>query len=234
MPSGGRKKKELGFSVLFAPVKKVKKNLKDCYLILLYCQVPILYFFAMTIHNLYMFDRQGILLYYGEWNRRRPAGMTIEEVCTEQPIFYTLQSPLLNKVYFYFQEGKLMYGMLFTIQKRIVPNMSPTDVKEGFLCYKTSKYKLNYFETPSGIKYVMNTDLNSLGVRELLQAINSQVLYWFVSNQANDLIYFQCVFQVYVEYCVKNPAYNPGEVIQSELFKTKLEELLKQSPIFKS
>jgi len=40
--------------------------------------------------------------------------------------------------------------------------------------------------------------------------------------------------QVYVEHCVKNPACQPGEVIQSELFKARLEEVLKQSPIFKS
>lgn len=34
----------------------------------------------MTIHNLYMFDRHGVLMYYGEWNRKRQSGMTIEEV----------------------------------------------------------------------------------------------------------------------------------------------------------
>ena len=34
----------------------------------------------MTIHNLYMFDRNGMLMYYGEWNRKRQSGMTIEEV----------------------------------------------------------------------------------------------------------------------------------------------------------
>ena len=33
---------------------------------------------------------------------------------------------------------------------------------------------------------------------------------------------------------MKNPACQASEMIQSELFKTKLEELLKQSPIFKS
>nr|SVE93975.1 EOG090X0HJH [Scapholeberis mucronata] len=144
----------------------------------------------MTIHNLYMFDRQGSLMYYGEWNRnRKPENMlNINE------------------------EAKLMYGMLYSI-KNFVNKMSPHDVREGFQCYKTSKYVLNYFETPSGIKYVMNTDLQSQGVRELLQTINSQI---------------------YIEYCVKNPAYNYGEPIQSELFKTKLDELVKQSPIFKS
>jgi len=142
----------------------------------------------MTIFNLYMFDRNGVLIYYGEWNRKRQSGMTIDE------------------------EAKLMYGMLYSI-KNFVSKMSPVDVTEGFQCYRTSKYMLNYYETPSGIKYVMNTDLNSISVRELLQQINSQV---------------------YIEYCVKNPVHQPGKIIDSELFKGKLEALLKESPIFKS
>ena len=37
-------------------------------------------FSEMTIFNLYMFDRQGVLIYYGEWNRKRQSGMTIDEV----------------------------------------------------------------------------------------------------------------------------------------------------------
>ncbi len=69
-----------------------------------------------------------------------------------------------------------MYGMLYSI-RNFVSKMSPTDVREGFQCYRTSKYVLNYFETPSGVKFVMNTDLNSQGVRELLQTINSQVFF---------------------------------------------------------
>jgi trafficking protein particle complex subunit 1 len=81
----------------------------------------------------------------------------------------------------FIQEAKLMYGMLYSIRS-FVSKISPSDVKEGFQCYRTSKYKLNYYETPSGIKYIMNTDLNAQNIRELMQAINSQV---FLSTEVN-------------------------------------------------
>jgi trafficking protein particle complex subunit 1 len=131
----------------------------------------------MTIHNLYIFDRQGVLIFYGEWNRKKQSGMTREEVIF---LKFLIETNFIEYLYCT-QEAKLMYGMLYSIRS-FVSKISPSDVKEGFQCYRTSKYKLNYYETPSGIKYIMNTDLNAQNIRELLQAVNSQV---FTSTEVN-------------------------------------------------
>lgn len=103
-----------------------------------------------------------------------------------------------------------MYGMLYSL-KSFVERISPTDTKEGFLYFKTSKYALNYFETPTGLKFILNTDIASPNVRDLLQQIYSQI---------------------YVEYVVKNPMCALDEPIQTELFKSKLDEFIRKQPIY--
>lgn len=140
----------------------------------------------MTVYNLYIFDRNGVCLYYAEWNRTKQSGLSQDE------------------------EFKLMYGMLFSL-KSFVSRMSPTDPTHGLLSFRTSQYKLNFYETPTGLKFVVNTDLSVGNIREALHHIYSQI---------------------YVEYVVKNPACVQGQPITSELFRTKLDEYIRSLPIF--
>ncbi|XP_065202623.1 trafficking protein particle complex subunit 1 [Planococcus citri] len=138
------------------------------------------------IYNLYIFDKGGKLLFYSEWNRQKQSGISKDE------------------------EAKLMYGMLFSI-KNFVTKISPSDLKQGFLCYKTNKYALHFLETPTGLKFVLNTDVNAQKVRDVLQQLYSNV---------------------YVNYVVRNPICNLQDPIKSELFKTKLDSYIKQTSIY--
>lgn len=67
-----------------------------------------------------------------------------------------------------------MYGMLFSI-KSFVAKISPLDPKRGFLCYKTSKYALHYYESLTGVKFILNTDITIKNVRDLLHQLYNEV-----------------------------------------------------------
>ena len=45
-------------------------------------------------------------------------------------------------------------------------------------------------------------------------------------------IYIFFIFQIYLEYVVKNPFCSREEAVKSELFKTKLDEYVRGLPIF--
>lgn len=67
-----------------------------------------------------------------------------------------------------------MNGFLFSI-KSFVQRLTPTDLKEGFLGFKTNCYKLNYYETPTGLKFILNTDSNVGNIRDILHQLYSTV-----------------------------------------------------------
>ncbi|CAI5952466.1 unnamed protein product, partial [Closterium sp. NIES-65] len=60
----------------------------------------------------------------------------------------------------------------------------------SFHSFRTNTYKLNYLETPSGIKIILVTDPKMSDLRDALKHIYTNI---------------------YVEYVIKNPLYVPGE-----------------------
>ena len=91
----------------------------------------------MVVHNLYLFDRHGTLLFYHEWLRRKHTSMS-------KVISLFIFWPSLDWFRFFQtdqeEEAKLLYGMLFSM-KSFVAKLSPHDMKQGFLSYVTSAYR---------------------------------------------------------------------------------------------
>ena len=81
-----------------------------------------------------------------------------------------------------------------------------TNKQSSFLSYKTSQYKLHYYETPTNIKFVMLTDVKAGSMRNALH---------------------QIYVNIFVEYVVKNPlspAEHPGGLgVNNELFEATLD-----------
>ncbi|CAH1430243.1 uncharacterized protein LOC111876566 isoform X1 [Lactuca sativa] len=116
------------------------------------------------------------------------------------------------------QDHKLMFGLLFSL-KSLTAKMDPSSsVEKGnlgvpqlpgqgcsFHSFRTNTYKLSFMESPSGIKIILVTHPKASDLRESLKYI----------------------YNLYVEYVVKNPLYTPGTPIKSELFNTTLDQYVR-------
>ncbi|RDX76457.1 Trafficking protein particle complex subunit 1, partial [Mucuna pruriens] len=116
------------------------------------------------------------------------------------------------------QDHKLMFGLLFSL-KSLTAKMDPTSAAEkgnlgvpqlpgqgcSFHSFRTNTYKLSFMESPSGIKIILVTHPRTGDLRESLKYI----------------------YNLYVEYVVKNPLYTPGSPIRCELFNTTLDQYVR-------
>jgi hypothetical protein len=59
-----------------------------------------------------------------------------------------------------------------------------TNRQDGFIAYKTSAYKLHYYETPTGLKFIINSDPNTESLRPVLRQIYVQLYVEFVVKNA--------------------------------------------------
>ncbi|MFS8032830.1 putative trafficking protein particle complex subunit [Helianthus anomalus] len=115
------------------------------------------------------------------------------------------------------QDHKLMFGLLFSL-KSLTAKMDPSSAEKGnlgvpqlpgqgcsFHSFRTNTYKLSFMESPSGIKIILVTHPKASDLRDSLKYI----------------------YNLYVEYVVKNPLYTPGTPIRSELFNTTLDQYVR-------
>jgi len=137
------------------------------------------------IFTLYIFDRKDQCVYYNEWNRSRPRPENVKG------------------------EEKLLAGFLQAL-KSFVSKTSPFETAT-FESYTTTTYKLHFFETGTGIKFVLTTDpkTNTLG-KELRDMYRD----------------------FYVKYVVKNPLYTLGTPITCSAFHMAVDQYIKSLPSF--
>jgi len=65
-------------------------------------------------------------------------------------------------------DAKLIFGTIFSL-RNMVRKLGGED--DSFISYRTSQYKLHYYETPTSIKFVMLTDTGSQNMRNVLHQI---------------------------------------------------------------
>ncbi|KAI7857537.1 Sybindin-like family-domain-containing protein [Circinella umbellata] len=75
------------------------------------------------------------------------------------------------------EEAKLVYGVIYSL-RNFVRKLSSN--QDEFISYKTSTYRLHYYETPTGLKFVMNSDANTESLRAVLKQIHVQLYVEFV------------------------------------------------------
>jgi hypothetical protein len=92
---------------------------------------------------------------------------------------------------------------------------------------------LNYYETASGLKFILNTEINTpVNPREVLHQVYEKVSFALCWQTTFLQRYLTPFAQVLLPYVIKNPTGNLDEQIKNELFDSKLDEYVKQSPIY--
>ena len=67
-----------------------------------------------------------------------------------------------------------MFGFLFSL-KQLVQKMAPRGASGGFHACSTSTYKLNYFESASGFRFILCTDFKAGGLGRAMTSPVSRV-----------------------------------------------------------
>uniref|UniRef100_A0AC34G9L8 Trafficking protein particle complex subunit n=1 Tax=Panagrolaimus sp. ES5 TaxID=591445 RepID=A0AC34G9L8_9BILA len=122
----------------------------------------------MTLYNLYIFNSKGECICYKEWRRENKREITQEG------------------------EFKLIYGLILSLRS-FAQRISTKDGQQYIKFFNTSGYKMNYMETATGLKFVLNTDPDAI---------------------------------------VKNPLITTESTIESQLFHSRLDSIVKSHHSF--
>ncbi|KAL1959016.1 hypothetical protein VTO42DRAFT_3257 [Malbranchea cinnamomea] len=158
----------------------------------------------MVVYSFYIFDRHARCIYSRRWvSRPTSTGKLMRR--TSEATTLTNGAPQ-DASKGSEDDAKLIFGTVYSL-RNMVRKIGGDD--DNFLCYRTSQYKLHYYETPTNIKFVMLTDTKTSNMRLALH---------------------QIYVNLYVEYVVKNPLSpieHPGGMgVNNELFEESLEQFV--------
>lgn len=146
---------------------------------------------SAMFYSLGVFNKKGTCVYFSEWNRPPSDATKISE------------------------DQHLMYGMLWSM-KLFCTKMSPNPEERTELhCFRTSNYKLHFYESGTGVKLVAITDPLTADLHETLATIYRDV---------------------YVEFVIKNPflSLEDPEPINCDLFSDSLNRFITAHSSFRS
>ncbi|KAG5368409.1 Trafficking protein particle complex subunit 1 [Yarrowia sp. C11] len=80
-------------------------------------------------------------------------------------------------------EAKLIFGAVFSL-RNMATKWAGENGSDSFVSFKTNKYKLHYFETPTNLKMVLLTDPSRPSLRDSLHDIYVNLFVEYVTKNA--------------------------------------------------
>ncbi|KAL0791734.1 hypothetical protein Bca101_007980 [Brassica carinata] len=204
-------------------------------------------------HMMYVFNRNGVCLLYKEWNRPLHTLNPQQDHKLMFGLLFSLKSLtakmdpvklVISSSIFPFDVDLINFGSIYPVCSADKGNLGvPQLPGQGcsFHSFRTNTYKLSFMETPSGIKlelaelYHVSIDIDMF-VDHLHEG---QDVSWGIADCITKIILvthpktgdlresLKYIYGLYVEYVAKNPIYNPGSPVKSELFNTALDQYVR-------
>ncbi|KAJ4424170.1 Trafficking protein particle complex subunit BET5 [Gnomoniopsis sp. IMI 355080] len=158
----------------------------------------------MTVYSFYIFDRHTECIYTKNW---LPASQAAPPPTAPGKPAAPTNGPSSKQITRASNDAKLIFGTVFSL-RNIVRKLGGED--DAFISYRTSQYRMHYYETPTNLRFVMLTDTSTMSMRNVLH---------------------QVYINLWVEYVVKNPLapveHKGGEGVRNELFELGLDQFIR-------
>jgi len=164
----------------------------------------------MVVYSFYIFDRHTECIYAKSWI---PTAALSSNTSNTAGSGAPLSNPAAtsssssNIISAASDKSKLVFGTVFSL-RNMVRMLGGDD--DAFISYRTSQYKLHFYETPANLRLVLITDTIPDSMRNALH---------------------QIYINLWVEYVVKNPLapveHKGGEGVKNELFELGLDQFIR-------